>query len=63
MFHISQAYEGALLSINFLQTMGDHGCMNLNPVHLSDTYGIFLIITYVTHEHGRRNVGMTYSRI
>jgi len=40
MFHISQPFEGVLLSINFLQTMGDDGCMNLNPVHLSDTYGI-----------------------
>jgi len=46
MFHISQPYEGVLLSINFLQTMGDHGCMNLNPVRFSDTYGIWNISHY-----------------
>jgi hypothetical protein len=45
-FHISQPYEGVLLSINFLQTMGDHGCMNLNPVHLLNTYGIWNISNY-----------------
>jgi len=46
MFHIPQPYKGALLSINFLQKIGDHGCMNLNHVHHSGTYGIRNISNY-----------------
>lgn len=50
MFPISQPYKGVLVSINFLQTMGDHGCTNLNNVHLSDTYGIWNIYnSYLCH--------------
>jgi hypothetical protein len=45
-FHISQPYEGVLLSINVLQIMGDHGCRNLNPVHFSVSFGIWNISHY-----------------
>lgn len=46
MFNIYQPYKVVLFSITFLQAIGNHGCLNFNPLHLADTQGIWNISNY-----------------